>query len=112
VIRLQDDIEESLHDLRQRGNEFAVAKGNRVRLEHGRKGLIALLMVRAAKDHTSVTAQEREARASAEYKTHCEGEAAAVELEERTRYELKIAEFRLELFRTESANKRTEFRNT
>ena len=36
MIRLQDDIEESLHDLRQRGNEFAVAKGNRVRLEHGR----------------------------------------------------------------------------
>lgn len=90
--------------------QFAKAKSERVYLEEYRKSLKAILMKRSLED--TIGAQEREAYAHTEYKQLLEGLRAAVEVEEKLRWDLIAAQARIEIWRTESANQRAEGKAT
>ena len=90
--------------------KFAKAKSERVYLEEYRKSLKALLMKRSLED--TIGAQEREAYAHEEYQQLLQGLKAAVETEEKLRWDLIAAQARVEIWRTEQANNRAEGRAT
>lgn len=85
---------------------FARAKANRIYLEEYRKSLKAILMKRSLED--TIGAQEREAYAHEEYKQLLQGLKEAVEVEEKLRWDLIAAQARVEIWRSEQANLRTE----
>ena len=87
-------------------NKFAKAKAERIYLEEYRKSLKALLMKRSLEE--SIGAQEREAYAHSEYRELLQGLKAAVEVEEKLRWDLIAAQARVEIWRTEQANLRAE----
>ena len=89
------------------GKEYAKAKSQRVYLDQFRKSKKALLIQQAPKG----TVQDRECFTYAhdEYLELLEGLKVAVELEEKYRFELKSAELRVEIYRTEQANNRMEY---
>lgn len=89
---------------------FAKAKAERVYLEEYRKAKKALLMKRSLEE--TIGAQEREAYAHSEYQEILEGLRAAVEIEEKLRWDLIAAQARVEIWRTEQANMRAEGRVT
>lgn len=91
-------------------SKFAKAKSERVYLEEYRKSLKALLMKRSLED--TIGAQEREAYAHAEYQQLLQGLRAAVEVEEKLRWDLIAAQARIEIWRTEQANNRAEGKAT
>lgn len=86
--------------------KFAKAKAERVYLEEYRKSLKAILMKRSLED--TIGAQEREAYAHEEYRKLLEGLREAIQIEERLRWELIGGQARVEIWRTEQANLRTE----
>lgn len=86
--------------------KFAKAKAERVYLEEYRKSLKALLMKRSLEE--TIGAQEREAYAHQEYRQLLEGLKEAVETEELLRWYLIGFQARVEIWRTEQANLRTE----
>lgn len=85
---------------------FARAKADRIYLEEYRKSLKAILMKRSLED--TIGAQEREAYAHEEYKQLLQGLKEAVEVEEKLRWDLIAAQARVEIWRSEQANLRTE----
>lgn len=87
-------------------SKFAKAKAERVYLEEYRKSLKALLMKRSLEE--TIGAQEREAYAHDEYKQLLQGLKAAVEVEEKLRWDLIAAQARVEIWRSEQANMRAE----
>ena len=109
---LPEPLEVMLHNLREAGEAFARAKASRLMAEHMRKVVLALEQKTHQEGCKSVAAQEREALASERYKQHISDEAKACFDEEMARTRLKDAEYRLELYRTESANLRAERVNT
>jgi hypothetical protein len=86
--------------------KFAKAKAERIYLEEYRKSLKALLMKRSLEE--TIGAQEREAYAHQEYKALLDGLKAAVEIEEKLRWDLIAAQARVEIWRSEQANLRIE----
>ena len=86
--------------------KFAKAKAERIYLEEYRKSLKSLLMKRSLEE--SLGAQEREAYAHDEYKQLLQGLKEAVEVEEKLRWDLIAAQARVEIWRSEQANLRTE----
>ena len=87
-------------------SKFAKAKAERVYIEEYRKSLKALLMKRSLEE--TIGAQEREAYAHDEYKQLLQGLKAAVEVEEKLRWDLIAAQARVEIWRSEQANMRAE----
>lgn len=85
---------------------FARAKADRIYLEEYRKSLKAILMKRSLED--TIGAQEREAYAHEEYRGLLDGLKQAVEVEEKLRWDLIAAQARVEIWRSEQANLRTE----
>ena len=104
----EDYREERLHQIRENASRYAKAKADRVYLEHFRKSKLALLMRRYSATHETAVAQEREARADPDYLEILEGLREATEIEERTRWELRIVEMQFEAWRTRAANSRAE----
>lgn len=90
--------------------KFAKAKAERVYLEEFRKSKKAILMKESME--TAIGAQEREAYAHDEYQQLLEGLKAAVEAEEKLRWDLIAAQARVEVWRTEQANARAEGKAT
>ena len=90
--------------------KFAKAKAERIYLEEYRKSLKSILMKRSLEE--SLGAQEREAYAHEEYQKLLKGLQAAVEVEEKLRWDLIAAQARVEIWRTEQANLRAEGRVT
>lgn len=86
--------------------KFAKAKAERIYLEEYRKSLKSILMKRSLEE--SLGAQEREAYAHDEYKQLLQGLREAVEIEEKLRWDLIAAQARVEIWRSEQANLRTE----
>jgi hypothetical protein len=86
--------------------KFAKAKAERIYLEEYRKSLKSLLMKRSCEE--SIGAQEREAYAHDEYRQLLEGLRAAVEVEEKLRWDLIAAQARVDIWRSEQANLRLE----
>lgn len=90
--------------------KYAKAKAERVYLEEFRKSKKALLMKSCGLE--AVSAQEREAYSAPEYVALLDGLKAAVEVEEKLRWDLIAAQLRVEIWRTESANNRATDRAT
>jgi hypothetical protein len=85
---------------------FAKAKSERIYIEEYRKSLKAILMKQSGQ--TVIAAQEREAYAHDDYAALLAGLREAVETEEKLRWDLIAAQARVEVWRTEQANNRTQ----
>jgi hypothetical protein len=90
--------------------QFAKAKAERTYIEHYRKSLKAILMKKS--NESAIGAQEREAYAHPEMLELIKGLQAAVEIEEKLKWDITAAELRVEIWRTEQANNRQEFKVT
>jgi len=88
----------------------AKAKAERNYLEEYRKSLKAILMKKCLE--TAIGAQEREAYAHPEYTALLEGIRAAMEEEEKLRWDLIAAQAVIDIWRTEQSNLRAEGRVT
>jgi len=100
--------EKAVEYLRDNAKHYGQAKANRIYLEEFRKVKKALGMKDAELDGVnSAAAQEREAYAGADYLELITGLRAAVEAEERIRWEMEAARMTVEVWRTQSANNRT-----
>ena len=89
---------------------FAKAKAERTYIEQYRKSLKAMLMKRSME--TAIGAQEREAYAHPDMVELLKGLQAAVEIEEKLKWDITAAELRVEIWRTEQANNRAEGKAT
>lgn len=88
--------------------KFAAAKAQRVYLEEFRKSKKAILMGQS----TAKAANEREqyAYSHEDYLALLGGLKAAIEVEEKLRWDLIAAQARIEIWRTQSANNRAQDR--
>jgi len=110
VSKEQRDPNDAVDYIFDNAKIYAKAKAERVYLEEFRKSQKALLMKRSLEE--TIGAQEREAYAHEDYQKLIKGLQAAVEMEERLRWELVAAQTRVEIWRTEQANLRAEGRVT
>jgi hypothetical protein len=76
---------------------FAKAKAERTYIEHYRKSLKALLMKRSGE--SMIGAQEREAYAHSEMIALLDGLKAAVEIEEKLKWDITAAQLRVEIWK-------------
>ena len=94
----------------QHAGEFAKAKAQRIYLEEFRKSQKAILMAQSPAE--AANAREQYAYSHADYLALLDGLRAAVEIEEKLRWELIAAQARVEVWRTEQANNRAQERAT
>jgi len=104
------DPHEAVDYILRHAKQFAKAKAERTYIEHYRKSLKAILMKRS--NESAIGAQEREAYAHPEMLELIRGLQAAVEIEEKLKWDITAAELRVEIWRTEQANNRQEFKVT
>ena len=88
--------------------KFAAAKAQRVYLEEFRKSKKAILM--AQSPEKSAVAREQYAYAHQDYIGLLGGLKAAIEVEEKLRWDLIAAQASIEIWRTQCANNRTQDR--
>lgn len=100
------DPHDAIDYIIRNAKKFAQAKADRLYLEEYRKSLKAMLMKRSMEG--AIGAQEREAYAHPEYIELLKGLKVAVEIEEKLRWDLIAAQARVEIWRSEQANLRTE----
>lgn len=106
---MSEAIERRMAELRQLADDYAKARANTVYLEDFKRSKIAILMKEAERNGVkTAAAQERDALAHPDYLALLEGLKAAVEVSERSRWLLRIAEIGSEIWRTEQANLRGE----
>lgn len=102
-------VERPLTFIRDKARDYAKAKATRVYLEQFRKSQKALLMVEAEKAGVKTVAQqEAYAHAHADYLAVITGLQAAVQEEEYLALQIRAAQLKIELYRTEQANQRAE----
>ena len=89
---------------------FANAKANRVYIEEFRKSKKALLMAQSTE--SAANAREQFAYSHPEYVELLQGLKAAVETEERLKWEMVAAQARIEIYRTQEASNRMMDRST
>ena len=108
---MQDrDPHEAVDYILRHAKHFAKAKAERTYIEHYRKSLKAILMKKS--NESAIGAQEREAYAHPEMLELIKGLQAAVEIEEKLKWDITAAELRVEIWRTDQANNRQEFKVT
>ena len=108
---MSERAEQRLAELRQMSEEFARAYAERNYLEEMKKSKLAILMKRAETEgHKSAAAQEREARADAEYLGLLDGLKVATEISEKLRWHLEVAKLGVAVWQTQQANERAERR--
>ena len=90
--------------------KYARAKAERIYIEEYRKSKKALLMGQCPEK--AVNAREQHAYSHPEYVALLEGLRAAVEVEEGLRWAQIAAQLRVEIWRSENANNRTQDRTT
>jgi hypothetical protein len=106
-----EKAEARLAELRQMSTDFAKAYAERNWLEEMKKSKLAILMKRAeVEGHKTAAAQEREARADAEYLELLSGLKEATEISERLRWHLEVAKLGVAVWQTQNANERAERR--
>lgn len=99
--------EDHAEQIREKANEYGKAKAQRVYLEEFRRSKKALLMKDALlMGVEAANAQEREALADPEYHQLCRGLAAAIEIEEKLKWELESHRLDIEIWRTRQATER------
>lgn len=99
----QEQAEAANDYIRDHAKEYAQAKADRIQLEHFRKSQEAIL---AAKGAGTVQARQAYAFDHPDYRQILEALRDAVEREEFTRYRIKAAELKIEIWRTQEANNR------
>lgn len=99
-----EDVQKALDFLRFQAPQAAKAKAERIYMEEYRKSIKASVMQK----HLSmpVSAQEREAYNSNEYKSHLDVMRTAIESDELFRWKMVAAQAVIEAWRTSSANDR------
>ena len=102
------DPHEAVDYILKNAGKFAAAKSERVYLEEFRKSKMALLMKDSPE--SSGIAKEMDAYAHSEYRELLLGLKAAVEIEEKLKWDLIAAQARVEIWRTEQANNRGQDR--
>lgn len=103
------EIEVRLEELRQKSRQYAKDYAQVGYLEEFKKSKLAILMKQAeTRGFTTSASQEREARADKDYIALLDGLQVATERAEALRWELRISEMGLEVWRTMQANKRAE----
>lgn len=106
---MSTEIERLMHEYRDKVQQYAKARGQRTYVEEFKKSKLAILMRQADRDgFKTAAAQEREALASDEYQDLLKALQAAVETEERLRYDMKAIEMQAEVWRTLRADERFE----
>ena len=106
MIVSDEDVQNALDRLRFQGRNAAKAKAERIYMEEYRKTVKANVMQRHL--DLPVSAQEREAYNSKEYKEHLLVMRDAIERDETFRWQMVAAEATIEAWRTASANQRGE----
>ena len=102
-------IERRMIELREVAAKFATKFAHKEYLEEFKKSKLAILMKQAEREgFGSAVAQEREARAHPEYLELLKGLEAATEESEALRWQLKLAEIGVDVWRTQQSNKRVE----
>ena len=102
-------IERRMQELRQTAIRWAKANAQREYLDEFKKSKLAILMKQAeVGGFSTAAAQEREARAHPDYLGLLEGLRDACEAAESLRWELRLAEAAIEIWRTKQANNRAE----
>ena len=96
--------------IRDNAKAYAFAKANRIYVEEYRKSLKAILMKKSME--TAVNAQEREAYSNEEYREHLQAIFQAVLEEETFRWKMVAAEARVEVWRSQEASNRAEYKAT
>lgn len=106
---MTEQIEKLIDTWRQNIPEYAKAKAEAEYLKEFRKSKKAILMVEAEQKGIK-TGQERESYAYShpEYIELLEAYRIAIETSESLKWRISIAEKRVEIWRTKSANSRTE----
>jgi hypothetical protein len=106
MVITDDDVQKALDRLRFQAGNAAKAKAERIYMEEFRKSIKASVMQK----HLSlpVSAQEREAYNSEEYKRHLIVMRDAIEKDELCRWQMIAAQAVIEAWRTASANQRGE----
>lgn len=106
MVITDDDVQKALDRLRFQAGNAAKAKAERIYMEEFRKSIKASVMQK----HMSlpVSAQEREAYNSEEYKKHLIVMRDAIEKDELCRWQMIAAQAVIEAWRTASANQRGE----
>lgn len=88
--------------------KFAKAKAERVYLEEFRKSKKAILMAQSTAE--AANAREQYAYSHAEYLSLLDGLRAAVEIEEKLRWNLTAAQLRIDIWRSQEASNRNQDR--
>lgn len=105
----EEAIEKRMQELRELAERFATAYANKEHLEEFKKSKLAILMKQAEREGVaSAAGQEREARAHQQYLDLLDGLKAATELAESLRWQLKLAEIGIDIWRTRQSTKRAE----
>ena len=106
---MDEKIERAITFIRDKAKDYAEALAQREYLRDFKKSKIAILMQQAEiEGYKTNAAQEREALANPEYIEILQGLKVATEKEALLRHQIKSAEIRIEIWRTESANTRRE----
>lgn len=96
-------------ELNQLARRYAKARAQKEHLEEFKKSKLAILMKKHEREgHKTTAAQEREARADADYIALLEGLQVAAEEAEALRWELELVKLRFETWRTKESTKRAE----
>jgi hypothetical protein len=98
------DPQRAVDFIRDNAAALAHAKATRIYVEEFRKTLKARIMKSCGAE--AIGAQEREAYASKEYADHLHAIAAAVEEEEKLRWQMIAAQARVEVWRSTEASAR------
>jgi len=114
IIRDEEDIpmnaEVAVNYIRKHAMPYSIAKAHRIYVEEFRKTLKAQLMKRSLE--STVNAQEREAYAHDEYIAHLRAIEEAVIQEEYLRWKIVAAEAMIEVWRSQEASKRMEYKGS
>ena len=104
------DPNKAVDFIRDHGVILAQAKATRIYLEEFRKSKKALLMKQSSE--SAVNAQERDAYSHPEYLQLLNDLRTAIEDEERLKWLMVAAEARVEVWRSQEASNRAEYRAT
>lgn len=103
-----DDVEKALGQLRFKAGEAAKARADRIYMEAYAKTVKANVMQQHLE--LPVSAQEREAYGSKEYKEQLIAMREAIERDEMYRWKMVAAQATIECWRSEGANRRGELK--
>jgi hypothetical protein len=104
------DPQKAVDFIRNNARAYAFSKAHRMYVEEYRKSLKAILMKRSKE--TAVNAQEREAYSHDEYREHLQAIFEAIELEETYRWKMVAAQAEIEIWRSQEASSRAEYKAT